>query len=43
MDEKTVKSGEAKTRAAAKTSVIWTIDKASSRKVNLGPPSDDVP
>jgi hypothetical protein len=28
LDEKTVKSGEAKTRASAQTRAIWAIDKA---------------
>jgi hypothetical protein len=28
LDERTMESGEAKTRAAAKVSVIWAIDKA---------------
>jgi len=27
LDDKTVKSGEAKTRAAARTSVVWLVDK----------------
>jgi hypothetical protein len=31
LDEKTVKSGEAPTRAAAKNSVVWLVDKALAR------------
>jgi hypothetical protein len=38
LDEKTVKSGEAPSRAAAKNSVIWVIDKAlAAKKVKLKP------
>ena len=41
LDEKTVRSGEAKTRAAAKTSVVWVIDKAlATKKVKLTPPTE---
>jgi hypothetical protein len=32
LDERTVRSGEAKTREAAKTSVIWAVDKALASK-----------
>ena len=32
LDEKTVRSGEAATREAAKTSVIWAVDKALASK-----------
>ena len=32
LDEKTIKSGEAPSRAAAKNSVIWAIDKALKPK-----------
>jgi hypothetical protein len=32
IDEKTVKSGDAKTRAAAVTNAIWVIDKALGKK-----------
>jgi hypothetical protein len=39
LDEKTVKSGEAKTRASAHTNAIWAINKALARKkVKLPPP-----
>ena len=39
LDEKTVKSGEAPTRAAAMASVIWAIDKAlASKKPQVAPP-----
>jgi hypothetical protein len=35
LDEKTTKSGEAPTRAAARTKVIWEVDKAlASKKVD---------
>jgi hypothetical protein len=32
LDEKIVKSGEAKTRASAQTNAIWAIDKALAKK-----------
>ena len=32
LDEKNVKSGTATSRAAAKTTVVWTIDRALARK-----------
>jgi hypothetical protein len=39
LDEKSVKSGESKTRASAKTSAVWLIDKAlSPKKVAMIPP-----
>jgi hypothetical protein len=38
LDERTVKSGQAKTRASATTSAIWAIDKAlAPKKVQLKP------
>jgi hypothetical protein len=41
LDEKTVESGEATSRAAARNSVVWLIDKAlAPKKVNPIPPSD---
>jgi len=41
LDEKTVKSGEASSREAARNSVVWLIDKAlSSKKMKLPPPAD---
>jgi hypothetical protein len=41
LDEKTVESGEAKTRAAAETSARWLIDKALAAKIlKADPPSD---
>jgi hypothetical protein len=40
LNEKTVKSGEAPTRAAANNKVIWEIDKAlSPKKIRLDSPS----
>ena len=35
LDEKTVKSGEAKTRASAATNAVWAIDKALAPKGKL--------
>jgi hypothetical protein len=41
LDEKTVESGEATSRAAARNSVVWLIDKAlAPKKVSPIPPSD---
>jgi hypothetical protein len=41
LDEKTVESGEATSRAAARNSIVWLIDKAlAPKKVNPIPPSD---
>ena len=41
LDEKTVKSGRATSRAAAVNSLVWLIDKAlASKKVKPIPPSD---
>ena len=41
LDEKTVKSGQANSRDAAKNGVVWLIDKAlSSKKMKLPPPAD---
>ena len=38
LDEKTVKSGEAKSRDAAKVTVVWLIDRAlAPKKVRLAP------
>ena len=43
LDEKDVSAGEAKSWAAAKTSVVWLIDKAPApKKVERIPPSDGV-
>jgi hypothetical protein len=42
LDEKTVKSGEAPSRAAAQSSVAWLVDKALvPKKVKLKPPPND--
>ena len=39
LDESSVKSGEAKTRASAVTSAVWAIDRAlSPKKVKPKPP-----
>jgi hypothetical protein len=39
LDEKTIKSGQATSRAAAMTSVVWLIDNAlKPKKVTLEPP-----
>jgi hypothetical protein len=45
LDEKTIRSGVATSRAAAKTSAVWLIDRAlKPKKVRLDhPPSDGVP
>ena len=41
LDEKTVESGEATSRAAAMNSVVWLIDRAlAPKKVNPIPPSN---
>jgi hypothetical protein len=41
LDEKTVKSGVASSRDAAKNSVVWLIDKALAlKKAKLTPPND---
>jgi hypothetical protein len=41
LDEKTIKSGEAPSREAAKVTVVWLVDKAlAAKKVKLKPPSD---
>jgi len=41
LDEKTVKSGQANSRDAAKNSVVWLIDKTlASKKMKLTPPAD---
>ena len=41
LDEKTVKSGEASSREAAKNSVVWLIDKAlQAKKKKLVAPRD---
>jgi hypothetical protein len=41
LDEKTVKSGEAASRSAAKNSVVWLIDKAlAPKKLKPIPPTD---
>ena len=40
LDEKTVKSGEAPSRDAAKTNVVWLVDKALALK-KVKPPSTD--
>jgi hypothetical protein len=42
LDEKTFKSGEAPSRAAAKNSVVWVIDKALKKKVKLKPSPDEL-
>jgi hypothetical protein len=39
LDEKTVKSGEAKTRASAQTNAIWAIDKVLARQKVKAPPA----
>jgi hypothetical protein len=39
LDEKTVKSGEAKTPASAQTRAIWAIDKALAQKKAELPPA----
>jgi hypothetical protein len=44
LDERTVKSGDARTRESARTSAIWAIDKAlAPKKVKLKPPADESP
>jgi hypothetical protein len=44
LDEKNVKSGEAKSRDAAKVSVVWLIDKTLAlKKVKLAPPAKPPP
>jgi hypothetical protein len=44
LDDKTVQSGEAKSRAAATNSAVWLIDKAlATKKTKLVPPSDSTP
>jgi hypothetical protein len=40
LDEKSVKSGESKTRASAKTNAVWLIDKVSPKKAKMIPPAD---
>jgi hypothetical protein len=41
LDEKSIKSGESKTRVSAKTSAVWLIDKAlSPKKAKMIPPAD---
>jgi hypothetical protein len=43
LDKETVESGEAKTRAAAMTNVVWLDDNAlAPKKVNLSPAQDEV-
>ncbi len=43
LGEKTVKSGQATSRAAAMTSVVWLIDKTlKPKKVTLEPPSGEL-
>jgi hypothetical protein len=44
LDEKTARSGEAPTRAAAMNSVVWLVDKAlAPKKVKLKPASYQEP
>jgi hypothetical protein len=44
LDDKTVRSGEAKSRAAATNSAVWLIDKElAPKKPKLVPPSDSTP
>jgi hypothetical protein len=39
LDEKTVKSGDATSRDAARANVVWVVDKAlAAKKVKLKPP-----
>jgi hypothetical protein len=40
LDEKTVKSGESKTRASAVINAVWLIDKALAPKKKLFQPDD---
>jgi hypothetical protein len=41
LDERKSSSGDAKTRAAARNSVVWLIDKElAPKKVKLKPPAD---
>jgi hypothetical protein len=41
LDEKTVSSGEAPSREAAKNNVVWLVDKAlAPKKVKLKPPGE---
>jgi hypothetical protein len=41
LDEKTVKSGEAPSRDAAKNNVVWLVDHAlAAKNVKLQPPDD---
>jgi hypothetical protein len=41
LDEKTIKSGEAPSREAAKNNVVWQVDKAlAARKVKPQPSGD---
>jgi hypothetical protein len=41
LDQKTVKTGEAKSRDAARNSAVWLIDKElSPKKVKRDPPAD---
>jgi hypothetical protein len=41
LDEKTTKSGEAPSREAARTSVVWFVDRALAvKKVKLKPPPE---
>lgn len=43
LDERTVKSGKASSRDAAKSIVVWVIDRALARKkTKLTPPNDPV-
>jgi hypothetical protein len=44
LDDKNVKFGEAKSRAAARNSAVWLIDKAlAPNEAKLIPPSDSTP
>ena len=44
LDDKTVQSGQAKSRAAAANSAVWLIDKAlAPENPKLIPPSDNTP
>jgi hypothetical protein len=40
LDEKTFKSGESPTRAAALASAMWAIDKALAKKPKVTPPNE---
>jgi hypothetical protein len=43
LDDKTVKSGEAKSRAAARNSAVWLIDRELASENPKLPPSDNTP